>query len=101
MSVYVDNTICYSQEPAGYVGRPRRNARWAHMIADTEAELHAIAQRIGLRRAWFQGDHYDVIPTKRERAVRLGAIPLGRREFIDALRRFRATQSQLTPNGGS
>ena len=92
MSVYVDNTICYSQEPAGYVGRPRRDARWAHMIADTEAELHTMAAQIGLRREWFQGDHYDVTPTKRERAIQFGAILLDRRDFVYTLRRFRASR---------
>jgi hypothetical protein len=30
-----------------------------HMIADTEAELHAMAARIGVARRWCQGDHYD------------------------------------------
>ena len=89
MSVYVDRAICYPEEPTGYVGRPRHTAMWAHMIADTETELHSMAQRIGLRREWFQGDHYDVTPSRRELAVRYGAVPLDRHPFITALRRFR------------
>jgi hypothetical protein len=31
-----------------------------------------------MRRAWFQGNHYDLVPTKRALAVRLGAIELDR-----------------------
>ncbi len=44
-----------------------------HMIADTEAELHAMAGLIGVARRWYQGDHYDIALSKRERAVAAGA----------------------------
>lgn len=48
-----------------------------HMIADTEDELHAMADRIGVARKWFQqkpsGDHYDVALSKRALAVKFGA----------------------------
>ena len=34
---------------------------WCHMATDGGFdELHAFAARLGLRRAWFQGDHYDL-----------------------------------------
>lgn len=93
MSVYVDEPVEYAEEPKGYVGRTRARARWCHMIADTSDELHAIAQRIGLRREWFQADrwvgHYDLVPTKRALAVRYGAVALGRREFVEQLRKLR------------
>lgn len=91
MGVYVDTPVAYNEEPKGYVGRARRQHRWGHMIADTEAELHAMAQAIGLRRAWFQGNHYDLVPSKRMLAIRRGARPVDRREFIAVLRRVRAT----------
>ncbi len=51
-----------------------------HMWADTEAELHAFAERLGLRRAWFQEPpkarwkHYDICRSKRALAVKLGAV---------------------------
>src|SRR4051795_2875324 len=36
---------------------------WCHMATDGRFEdLHAFAARLGLRRAWFQGDHYDLPP---------------------------------------
>lgn len=93
MSVYVDTPVEYASEPAGYVGRQRMRARWGHMIADSLAELHAMAARIGLRRAWFQAGknpHYDLVPTKRTLAIRLGAVACERRMFVERLRAIRA-----------
>lgn len=46
---------------------------WCHMIADTEAELHAMADRIGLPRRAYQGDHYDLVPEGRAFALAFGA----------------------------
>jgi hypothetical protein len=55
-----------------------RGMRMCHMIADTDDELHAMADRIGVQRRWFQkpgthGRHYDIASTKRALAVRCGA----------------------------
>lgn len=47
-----------------------------HMIGDDEAELHAMAARIGVARRWYQGDHYDVCLKMRARAVELGAVEI-------------------------
>lgn len=55
-----------------------------HMWADSLPELHNIAARLGLKRAWFQCPpkaswaHYDVSLTLRRRAVELGAIETDR-----------------------
>ncbi len=54
---------------------------WCHMIADTEEELHAMAERIGMRREWYQGDHYDLRPDARERALAAGALEMSMREM--------------------
>lgn len=66
MAVYVDN------EQIRYRGRV-----WCHLVADTLAELHEFAARLGLKRQWFQEQasypHYDVTVSVRERALRLGA----------------------------
>lgn len=51
-----------------------------HMIADTDAELHAMADRIGLARKWHQGDHYDIALSKRALAVAAGAVEITRLE---------------------
>jgi Protein of unknown function (DUF4031) len=79
MSVYVDNYF------AVY-----RGMRMSHMTADTLEELHAMAEKLGLRK-WFQDTgtpHYDVSKSKREEAIRLGAIPEG--VFEGARRRLNA-----------
>jgi hypothetical protein len=63
--------------------------RSCHMVADTLEELHAFAEALGLKRAWFQSAerhklaHYDLTIGRREKAVRKGAIELSRHEFVD------------------
>lgn len=56
-----------------------------HMAADTEAELHAFAARIGLKRTWFQdkpsGAHYDVTGGRRHAAIRAGAVEVSWRDM--------------------
>ena len=54
---------------------------WCHMIADSEEELHAMAEAIGMRREWHQSDHYDLRPEGRERALALGAREMPTREM--------------------
>jgi hypothetical protein len=56
--------------------------RWCHMAADEGFdELHAFAARLGIPRRRFQGDHYDLPPHLRERAVELGAQEVSAREL--------------------
>lgn len=52
-----------------------------HMIADTEAELHAMADEIGVARKWYQGDHYDIALSKRALAVLFGAREITKRQL--------------------
>ncbi|BBX87981.1 DUF4031 domain-containing protein [Mycolicibacterium aubagnense] len=91
MTVYIDD-----MQRLARVGRLQ--ARWSHLMADTDDELHAFAAQLGLRRAWHQKpgtaiSHYDVTETKRQLALRLGAVPIGymSRESMDLIRRRRAT----------
>jgi hypothetical protein len=65
------------------------------LIADTDEEAHAMALQLGLRRAWWQGDHYDLVPTKRSLAIRLGAIALDRRAFVQKLRHIRVCRTAI------
>lgn len=58
-----------------------------HMIADTREDLHAMADRIGVARRWFQGDHYDICLSKRALAVRYGAMEITQRQAVQILRR--------------
>ena len=72
------------------------NARWSHLTADTERELHEFAARLGLSRraAQFPGtwkSHYDVTDLTRELAMEFGAVAIGYRstEALAMLRRKR------------
>lgn len=76
------------------VGRFGPSTEWCHMIADTEEELHAFAQEMGLRRSWFQCKpggipHYDLTRSRRAMAIKAGAKEINRREFCDIGNRIR------------
>ncbi|MGH2948348.1 MAG: DUF4031 domain-containing protein [Solirubrobacteraceae bacterium] len=56
--------------------------QWCHLVSDASFdELHAFAARLGIPRHRFQGDHYDLPPHLRARAVALGAQEVGTREL--------------------
>jgi len=82
VTVYVDNARI-----------PFRTWIMCHMFADSEEELHAMAQRLGLRKAWFQRGstlaHYDVALSKRRRAVELGAVEVDQQWLRDRIRQAR------------
>jgi hypothetical protein len=70
MAVYVDDM------QAQY-GR----MKMCHMIGETDAELHAMAARIGVARKWHQKpgtprSHYDICLSKKALALAAGAIPI-------------------------
>lgn len=57
------------------------------MAADTLDELHEMALKIGMKRAWFQGKnprhpHYDLVKSRRDKAVALGAKEVAGRDLI-------------------
>jgi hypothetical protein len=99
MTVYVDDLGIPATVPNGQV---RHASRWSHLFADTEAELHEFAVRLGLRRSYFQEGkpawfpHYDVTSGKRQQAVRLGAQEVPWRE-APALAREICARWQVTP----
>jgi len=65
---------------------PFRDKLWCHLVSDSSYdELHALAQRLGLPRRAFQGDHYDVPAAMRDDAIALGALPVTGRELITRL----------------
>ncbi|AUH51070.1 DUF4031 domain-containing protein [Chromobacterium sp. ATCC 53434] len=52
-----------------------------HMLADTDDELHAMADRIGVARRWHQAppkheSHYDISLGKRALAIQHGAVSI-------------------------
>ena len=83
MTVYVDKAV-------HRLGR----MLMCHMLADTDDELHQMADAIGVNRRWFQADastpHYDICQSKRVLAVRLGAKSVNRRELVQLIREKRA-----------
>lgn len=112
MTVYVDDMYRHA------IGRFRR-MKMSHMIADSDDELHAMADRIGVSRRWHQGppqhdSHYDVSMSMRERAIAAGAVAISLRELAcmstcrrfyggsllqpaDALRKFQEIRAQAVP----
>jgi hypothetical protein len=57
-----------------------------HLIADSVDELHAFAQRIGLKRVWFQDHrhkHYDLTTGRMlNKALAAGAVMRTTRELV-------------------
>ncbi len=53
-----------------------------HLISLTndQAQLDAFALDIGLRRSWKDGDHYDLVASKRRLAVERGAVEVTRQD---------------------
>lgn len=90
MAVYVDEAI--------WVWKGRR---WCHLMADSEAELHRFAYGLGLQLSSYQGPpktrapHYDITGFERDRAIRLGAVPVGRREIVQLFREKRISRAEL------
>lgn len=80
MSVYVDDFRA-----------PYGRMIMCHMVADTLEELHAMADKIGVSRRWFQNKprrpHYDISLSKREKAVKFGALEVTQYEGLKILQR--------------
>ena len=87
MPVYVDA----SEWPYGRM-------MMCHMVADSLDELHAMADRIGVARRWFQNKgthpHYDICKSKRALAVASGAIEVNRRGLVDVMKRTRHLRAE-------
>lgn len=105
MTVYVDDIQDWTR-----VSRMRglRYTHWCHLTANTEEELHEFADRLSLKRSWFQKKsdedhrwHYDIVPSKRAQAVRLGALEVDRRFVVELmnLRRQERESRLLTKEG--
>lgn len=74
MTVYVDDMHL---TPLGQY----RGMRMCHMVADSTAELLAMADEIGVARRWLQHagtprEHFDIAMSKRALAVAAGAVEI-------------------------
>jgi len=92
VTVYIDDAV-----------HPWRGERWAHLMADTLPELHALAQQLGIPRRAFQnrpsGVHYDVPAPLREQAIVLGAQAISRHTDREQMRRVIANARALYQPG--
>src|SRR5579859_2896247 len=74
--IYVDDL--FTMTPRTAQARSHGN-RWCHLLTDSHdlEELHQFAEKLGLKRAWFQSHktlpHYDLVPSKRMLAIQHGA----------------------------
>lgn len=90
MTVYVDT-----------MRAPYRGMRMSHMVADSTAELLAMADRIGVARRWLQcagtyREHFDVCESMRAAALRAGAVEISERELGAMLVRRRRGEFTTT-----
>ncbi len=87
MSVYVDES-----------GYKFRRMIMCHMLADTLEELHAMADKIGVSRRWFQSvsstPHYDICKSKRALAIKAGAVQLDMKGVAEYIKRWRASHGE-------
>ncbi len=86
MAVYVDKEQ-----------NPFRGMVMCHMLADSLEELHAMAARIGMKRAWFQPKstpHYDLCQDRRRLAIAYGAVEIDRVRTVEIIHQWRARASQ-------
>jgi len=82
VSVYVDTMQAHY-----------RGMIMCHMLADSLEELHAMADKIGVARKWFQPGstpHYDICRTKIALAIIHGAIVADRKKVVSLIRFWRA-----------
>ena len=87
MAVYVDD-----------MAAPFGRMVMFHMVADTDDELHAMADRICVARRWHQKpgtphSHYDICKAKRAQAVAHGAVEIDRAGLVAVIKRKRAKEA--------
>ena len=89
MTIFVDELRAWPDQPkhgraALHFGNGKRSC---HLTTDGPIEeLHAFAEKIGLKREWFQErsviPHYDLTPGKRMDALDEGAEEISRRDLM-------------------
>lgn len=90
--IYVDELREY---PMGMIADEAKKfgRNWCHMMTNGRInELHEMARKIGLKREWFQDGrypHYDLVPSKRATAIRLGAKEVSGRKMLKICGGFR------------
>jgi hypothetical protein len=85
MAVYVDKLKHYPIEMVEASAK-RWGTRWCHCWADTPEELLLFCHKAGWPESWIQkrgkpGMHIDLVISKREMALRLGAVEMSFRDW--------------------
>lgn len=86
MSVYVDAAMI-----------PYGRMKMSHLMADTQDELLAMVDKIGVTRRWIQHqgkpmEHFDISMVKRDLALQSGAIAVNSRQLVMMVKRKRFTE---------
>jgi hypothetical protein len=88
--------VCVDRAAVLWRGRRRH-----HLAADTLAELHAFAARVGIRRCWFHNNarhpHYDVTDEQRAAAIVAGALEVDERTLVVVAKRSRVVSAGRLP----
>lgn len=78
--VYVDPLMNHGWKLRG------KSVKSCHLFADSLDELFELADKIGLKRSWFQDNsrlqHFDITESKRIQAIEAGAVELDKRESV-------------------
>lgn len=81
--------MIYVDEVNDYTGITNlRYKKWSHLWNDGPIEeLHKFASQLDLNRRWFQDKkrfpHYDIVPSKRTIALKMGATFIPLREWYE------------------
>lgn len=75
-----------------------------HMVADSDVELHIMAEALGLKREWHQAppkashSHYDIARTKRTAALKIGAVAVTQKQLACMVYRRKITGELGSPH---
>ncbi|MGX7680701.1 DUF4031 domain-containing protein [Jatrophihabitans sp. DSM 45814] len=87
---------CYVDTVRSYPDAGLRYTEFCHLLADHRAELHSMAEALGMPRRFFQDHpwrwHYDLPGHLRPEAIRLGAVTV-QIQFVGALLKSRRAES--------
>jgi uncharacterized protein DUF4031 len=79
-----------------------KGRRWSHLVSDVSYdELHDFAERAGIPRRGFHGDHYDVPEEYFDDLLAAGAMLVSSRELLGRLRASGLRLSPARRRGGS
>lgn len=101
----VDELVAYSDKTTGHAARHFGHGKEScHLIvAGSLEDLHRFAEKIGLKRDWFQKNaswpHYDLTQSKQALALRHGAIECGAMQEAKARIAVRRRINQLRSEG--